>query len=215
MRAALKSLKNTKSEEMLSPSSAYLRLLLSSSPVTSAPTPIKDVNWSDPFESILLLEWRAALLVKEVSEGGGVEVDASCNQRVSRAVADAFVGRQVGELIQELEFEHKEKKAVRSLYHLVRSFIHSPLLDPDEFWYQYLLTTVEAGLVDLLSYKQFSASGNTSMDVARGLRKAIVDVCNELLPNAISLSDAFGFTDWEIDRYVIMTIPMNNSNQEI
>lgn len=34
---------------------------------------------------------------------------------------------------------------------------------------------------------------------------AILKLCSELLPNAIGLSDAFGFTDWELDRYVTST----------
>lgn len=120
VRAALKSFSKANSEATLSPSSAYLRLLLKSSPASFAPIPIKDVQWSDPAMSILLLEWRAALLVKEVSTGG-IEVDASCNQRVSRAVAEAFVARQVGDLMKDLDglLEGKEKQVVIRLYHLV------------------------------------------------------------------------------------------------
>jgi len=39
------------------------------------------------------------------------------------------------------------------------------------------------------------------MDPARGIRLAVKAVCEELLPQAIGLTDAFGFTDWELDRF--------------
>jgi acyl-CoA oxidase len=61
---------------------------------------------------------------------------------------------------------------------------------------------VEAGLVDLLSFGVFRAPiAPRSSDPARSLRMAIQNLCQELLPNAIGLSDAFGFTDWELDRF--------------
>lgn len=63
---------------------------------------------------------------------------------------------------------------------------------------------VEGGLVDLLSFGLLSSSDASSSagDPARSLRLAINRLCQELLPNAIGLSDAFAFTDWELDRYV-------------
>ena len=63
-----------------------------------------------------------------------------------------------------------------------------------------MLTAVEDGLVDVLSFGllgQASAAG----DPSRGLRVAIKELCEELLPEAIGLSDGFGFSDWELDRY--------------
>ncbi|KAG6827098.1 hypothetical protein H0H87_005568, partial [Tephrocybe sp. NHM501043] len=67
----------------------------------------------------------------------------------------------------------------------------------------YLLTVVEAALVDLLSFGLLrparTHTGPGSTDPARSLRLAIDDLCQILLPNAIGLSDAFGFTDWELD----------------
>lgn len=63
---------------------------------------------------------------------------------------------------------------------------------------QYLLVTVEAGLVDFLSFKLLPVSGDG--DPAQDLRKAIQHLELELLPQAIGLTDAFGFTDWELDR---------------
>ena len=56
--------------------------------------------------------------------------------------------------------------------------------------------------MDLLSFGLFRAPvGPGSSDPARPLRMAIQNLCQGLLPNAIGLSDAFGFTDWELDRF--------------
>jgi acyl-CoA oxidase len=63
---------------------------------------------------------------------------------------------------------------------------------------QYLLTTVESALVDLLSFGLLQPSNGE--DPSRSLRMAIKELCVALLPEAIGLSDAFGFTDWELDR---------------
>lgn len=66
---------------------------------------------------------------------------------------------------------------------------------------QYLLTTLESSLVDLLSFKIITPTTDGA-DPVRSLRAEIASLCLDLLPNAIGLTDAFGFTDWEIDRYV-------------
>lgn len=68
---------------------------------------------------------------------------------------------------------------------------------------QYLLTTVETALVDLLSLGVFP--GDTAPrndDGTRNLRKSIQHLELKLLPQAVGLSDAFGLTDWELDRSV-------------
>ena len=66
---------------------------------------------------------------------------------------------------------------------------------------QHLLTTAEGGLVDILSFGLLGPSTPGS-DPTRELRLAIKKHCEELLPEAIGLSDGFGFTDWELDRSV-------------
>ncbi|RDB17664.1 Peroxisomal acyl-coenzyme A oxidase 1 [Hypsizygus marmoreus] len=190
VRAALKSFgtlfsSNSPSTSVssLSPSSQYLRLLLQ--PAAPLPSPTGD-GWGDPAAAILLLEWRAALLVREHAQTAD-EPDASVYQRVSKAVTEAFVAVQVGEIIKTLtSLPAHDAHVIRSLYTL------------------YLLTTVEAGLVDFLSFGVLVPSNNTgshdrSVDPARSLRLAINQLCQELLPNAIGLTDAFGFTDWELD----------------
>jgi len=41
----------------------------------------------------------------------------------------------------------------------------------------------------------------SGQDPTRGLRTAIAELEREILPQAIGLTDAFGFTDYELDRY--------------
>ncbi|KAF9450509.1 peroxisomal oxidase [Macrolepiota fuliginosa MF-IS2] len=182
VRAALKSyvaLLKSKDTTSLSPSTSYLRLL---APSGNAPLTPSDGAWQDPTTAILLLEWRAAFLVRELAQVVQ-DPDASSSQRVAKAVTEAFVGARVGDIIKGLPetFEGKESdvKVIGKLYLL------------------YLLTTLEAGIVDLLSFG--ALGGSNGRDATRSLRLAIKNLCIELLPEAIGLSDAFGFTDWELD----------------
>ncbi|TFK36086.1 peroxisomal oxidase [Crucibulum laeve] len=187
VRAALKSYRalfssSNPSSSSLSPSSNYLRLLINpkTAPLTSAPAA---AAWKDPATAVLLLEWRAALIVHEYAKHVK-DPDASVNQRVAKAVTEAFVGAQVAEIIKGLEnsgMGEKERKTVEKVYLL------------------YLLTTVENGLIDLLSFGVLREHGTKPGDVTRTLRVAIKELCEELLPEAIGLSDAFGFSDWELD----------------
>jgi len=182
VRAALKSYANLlklKDTSILSASNTYLRLLVDSSAVPSMPS--VDA-WQDPTTAIVLLELRAALLVRELARSID-NPDASASQRVGRAVTEAFVAARVGEVIKGLPaaFEGKERniKVLGRLYLL------------------YLLTTLETGIVDLLSFG--ALVGDNGRDATRLLRLAIKNLCLELLPEAIGLTDAFGFTDWELD----------------
>jgi acyl-CoA oxidase len=63
---------------------------------------------------------------------------------------------------------------------------------------------VEGGLTDLLSFGIIrpTASGASvaTKDPTRPVRLAVKQLCEELLPEAIGLTDAFGFTDWDLDR---------------
>ena len=60
--------------------------------------------------------------------------------------------------------------------------------------------------MDVLSFGLLGAVGpNVNGDPTRSLRLAIKRTCEALLPEAIGLSDGFGFSDWELDRYVALT----------
>lgn len=68
---------------------------------------------------------------------------------------------------------------------------------------QYLIVTVESALVDILSFGLLplgTSAAFQSRDPTRALRVAVDKLCRELLPEVIGLTDAFGFTDWELDR---------------
>ncbi|GBE86858.1 Acyl-coenzyme A oxidase 3 [Sparassis crispa] len=182
VRAAVKSCKTLlglKSTSALTPSTAYLRLLLPEFYDTQHATEFPE--WDDPNTVIALLEKRAARIVE--ARTLVVDCDASMDQRVSRAATEAFVAVQVGKMIQSLRSHLAESEAavLAKLFNL------------------YLLTTVESGLVDLLSFGIFPQNAERGRDLTGGLRTAIKQLCLELLPEAIGLTDAFGFTDWQLD----------------
>lgn len=121
VRAALKSYHNitstkdsSESHSMLSPSNAYLRLLLSA----STPQPNNDAAWTNPKTSIDLLEWRAALMVKSRAESVD-RLDASVDQRVSKAVSEAFVAAQVDDMIANLPLAGGTARIVINIFKLV------------------------------------------------------------------------------------------------
>lgn len=128
VRAALKSFKNlfsatNPSTSSLSPSSYYLRLLIG----PAQPPRLNESSWKDPGVVILLLEWRAALVVREHAQTSA-DPDATVNQRVSKAVTEAFIAGQVGDIIKTLLLPSHEAEAVRALYILVT--IHLAPRDP-------------------------------------------------------------------------------------
>nr|VWP01133.1 60 kDa chaperonin (GroEL protein) (Protein Cpn60) [Ganoderma boninense] len=118
--------------------------------------------------------------MEQPAEGG--RALGAARGRVSRAVTDAFVAAQVGDIIDGLDvsISGKEAAVLRKLYTL------------------YLLTTVESGLTDVLSFGLLGKASSVG-DPSRELRVAIKRLCEELLPEAIGLSDGFGFSDWELD----------------
>lgn len=73
---------------------------------------------------------------------------------------------------------------------------------------QYLLTAVEGALADLLSLSLL-APGQCVQD----LRSTISRFCVDLLPELIGLTDAFGFSDWELDRSVRLSQPRFQDEQ--
>lgn len=145
VRAALKSYRTlfsaggTRDINTLSPSSYYLRHLVSNSSGGGCPASKgqpSDYDWSNPATSIHLLELRAAFLVqahaqilleatKSKAKDPNGRVDASANQRISKAVTEAFVAARVGEMIDSLKdnkitaINKRSQEAVKSLFVLV------------------------------------------------------------------------------------------------
>ncbi|KAG2355235.1 hypothetical protein BDR07DRAFT_1493422 [Suillus spraguei] len=99
------------------------------------------------------------------------DVDASINQRLAKAVTEAFVAAQVSEMINNLAIlPSEDAKVVGCLYRL------------------YLLTSAESALVDLVSVGLIRHTG--AGDPTQDLHIAIKALCIEMLPNAIGLTDA-------------------------
>ncbi|TFK73089.1 acyl-CoA oxidase [Pluteus cervinus] len=178
----------------LSPSSAYLHVLLSNSRPTTLPS-----SWRDPEASVSLLEWRAALLVNEhagnvaeiTNSGGDVEssIDAIVNQRIAKGVTEAFVARRVLEIMRDVVPQQISCNGTQEVL--------------GKLYLLHLLTTVESALTDILSFNLLPppplSSSSFPQDPSRSLRLEINTLCKELLPHAIGLTDSFGFTDWELD----------------
>lgn len=118
VRAALKSynLLASTPDRPLGLHSNYLRLLCrdqSSRPV------IRPTTWQDHTAIIQLLEWRAALAVQSAARNLN-HSDAGINHRLSKAVTEAFVATQVGDMVAALnQLPHDESCALRDLYLLV------------------------------------------------------------------------------------------------
>ena len=215
MRAALKAYKALQPGHTdLPPSSAYLqRLTTGENPPSGITFTSIEALVADPSMLVALLEWRAALVVRELANAG--EVTGMDAARVARAVTDAFVAARVAEMAQEVENDgvrREDAGVVRRLYVLVScavmvflpSFLISncsPRLPAPRcglvliMYIQYLLTSAEAALSDLLVHGLLCGT----QDVA-ALRGTIATTCTSLVPHAIGLTDAFGFSDWELDR---------------
>ncbi|KAG8849569.1 hypothetical protein FRB96_000719 [Tulasnella sp. 330] len=170
MRAAVKSYRGLTSSA-LPPSSRYLHVLQSGS---GAPRNAI-VDWEDIAASVALLEWRAALSVQATAQGQNGK-DASADHRIAFAVTEAFIARRVLECMQTLKLQHQDAKILGTLLNL------------------YLLTVIEGASADLLSLSLI-APGQGVQD----LRTTISQLCVDLLPELIGLTDAFGFSDWELD----------------
>lgn len=75
--------------------------------------------WEDPEAVIHLLEWRAALMLRDFVQTMD-ELDSSATQRLARAITDAFISVKIRDFVSGLrELPPGECNAVRGLYHLV------------------------------------------------------------------------------------------------
>jgi len=174
VRAALKTYTRFKTDPdiELSPSSRYLRTLNVALPTR--------FSWTDPPSLVLLLELRAA---HTVSNYPGEEADAGAAHRLSMAVADAFVVSKVSEMFELLKGwgDSRTREVMRKVLLL------------------YLLITVETGLSDIVLLGVTKAWTISDARWAEELRSEISKLCISILPERIGLTDAFGFSDWELD----------------
>lgn len=124
VRAALKAYKALQKAEQppgfgsALPLNGYLRHTRgeSSKSEVTAPDPL---NWDDHKLSILLLELRAARIVEDRAVRTPDDVDASFDQRISRAVTEAYIATHIGEMIAAVPLREHSASVVRSLLRLV------------------------------------------------------------------------------------------------
>ncbi|KZT21336.1 acyl-CoA oxidase [Neolentinus lepideus HHB14362 ss-1] len=144
-----------------------------------SPLIIDATSWQNIHTVALVLQWRATRMVQDLASHSDDDsrFDSNAEQRVASAISEAIVADRVVAMEKGIGLPDKERSAVQSLLLL------------------YLLVTAEAALVDLLSFDLLSPG----TEAARCLRMAIGRLCRDVLPEAIRLTDAFGFTDWELD----------------
>jgi acyl-CoA oxidase len=179
VRAALKSLDrlSKSSDAEPSPSSYYLRHVARA----GQKAPSGPYEWHNPQTAIKLLEWRAALMVQSFARNAKTTgADGGVYYRLSRAITEAFIAARVGDMITEIKLNANEKRVLNQLLNL------------------YLLTTIEVSLADFLSFSLIVPPGN-SKEPGSDLREMIAKLCLALLPEAIALTDAFGFSDFELN----------------
>ncbi|KAI0027723.1 peroxisomal oxidase [Vararia minispora EC-137] len=162
----------------LSPSAQYLRLL-------GSPPALFSGSWTDPAQLALLLEQRAACVVDAYANSvlSGAQ-DAGASNRVSATVTGAFVAAQVVEMVKRLPMAGLATKDIVIL---------------SKLYTLYLTTEAEGALADLFAFKLLPTASSSNHDPAADLRAAITRLCLDLLPEVIGLTDAFGFTDWQLD----------------
>ena len=165
VRSALKSYRNLFSSNppSLSPSSNYLSLLLDPPSRVSNPSlSIQDLT-TDPNISIHLLELRAALIVQDHAKNIQATdkdddaditmvLDASVNQRISKAVTEAFVAVQVAGMMKGLLMESGDMKGndvnvIQKVYLLVSLYY---------YYYYYILYL--GGMLFIIYYYYFIRS---------------------------------------------------------
>ncbi|KIY64727.1 peroxisomal oxidase [Cylindrobasidium torrendii FP15055 ss-10] len=134
------------------------------------PPAISEATWESPEALAGLLGWRAAALVRCDS----LDDDAGFERRISKAVTEAFVANQVLDII-EMGKHNGGGPVLTAVYTL------------------FLLSTVESALADFLEFEIFSPRDATAV------RRALNTYCLHVLPEAVGLVDAFGFSDWELD----------------
>ncbi|KAL8277204.1 hypothetical protein RQP46_010377 [Phenoliferia psychrophenolica] len=181
----------------LSPSSAYLSSLTAST--TRAITITSASSWLSRPIQLQVISLRAALQVERLERllASGkpfAKLSWEC-VAVSKAIVEAFL---VSRAITALEYGGllvkgagpAERKVMETLIHF------------------YALTTIETALPDLLEFGIITpvpTSASAAVILAGPielLRQQIDVLAQQLLPEAIGLTDAFGFSDWDLSSEV-------------
>ncbi|KAI0341183.1 acyl-CoA oxidase [Trametopsis cervina] len=187
VRAAVKAFRAYSSAKTPSESSpsAFTRFVRHWSTVNLSRSHLRNLDWTHIPSLVRLLEYRALCLVggcvKNEACGG---VDPTEAARTAKAITEAYVAAEVERFASELPtyFSDGVQRVMHDLFLL------------------YLLTTVEGALADLLSFDILALPDKDSHgDRTRALRMAMKEVYLRILPHTVGLTDAFGFSDWELD----------------
>ncbi|KZV97534.1 acyl-CoA oxidase [Exidia glandulosa HHB12029] len=130
------------------------------------------LNLGDTHDLAKLLQWRAAHVIAGVVRTLHPNAPFENDPGAEARVSRAVTEAFIAARVADVlaRTDLPGGQSVRRLLHL------------------YLLTTVETALADLA----------TVVDPV-ALRAKVGETCKALLPDAIGLTDAFGFTDWELD----------------
>jgi len=142
-------------------------------------------SWSTPEDVARLLARRAAVMVEKFAKAASkTQVWTDLSWRgvpVSNAVTEAFISDKIAGLVNNAgsKFLHgmgqEEGKVLKRLMHFN------------------LLVILERSIPDLLEHQI------VSHDKLDNLRRDVDQLAKELLPSALALTDAFDFTDWELN----------------
>ncbi|KAM0786049.1 hypothetical protein ACM66B_006860 [Microbotryomycetes sp. NB124-2] len=197
VRAALKTLAGIRADSKypLSPSSAYFG---SVSPLPKLPYQSLSVDdWRTPSIQLQLISLRAALAVDRVdrlvkSGKAWSELSHECIE-VSKSIVEAFLVRRMQEAIGKADgllakdVTDQERKVLSKLVNF------------------FILTTLENALPQLFEFGIIAPSPASlknsapAQGPAEALREQISKLAKEILPESVGLTDAFNFSDWELD----------------
>ena len=149
------------------------------------------------------LSRRAALAVKGLAmEASKTKVWTDLSWRcasVARAITEAFIGERLLAALSNKQdgilagLGKEESQAIEEVCALVRYFTFFPQrVRLTRFW-QWLLTTLVAASADLVEFSVLKPGQLAE------LRKAEDDAAKRVLPHSIALTDAFAFSDFELN----------------
>ncbi|GAA5870580.1 hypothetical protein JCM3774_003713 [Rhodotorula dairenensis] len=209
----------------LTPSSAYLASLVSPPPNLPLAIPSTIEGWQDLHTLQRLLSLRAALTVARVArqlepQGGGAgggagkkfgDLSWEC-VALSKAVVEAFLAKVMVEAVSSSSSATAAAKDGGSLPRGAGPNEKRVLQQVVTFFLLHRVQKAVPALLELgiiapppppsLARPSKSASAATGVPSLELLREALDQQAKALLPELVGLTDAFGFSDWELDSVV-------------
>ncbi|GAA97160.1 uncharacterized protein L969DRAFT_84418 [Mixia osmundae IAM 14324] len=189
-------LKDASKRKLLTASTDYLAHLADKKQI-KLPHSIEE--WRNLQVQTDLLDARAAFHVKRLeilmrskAEGGQGKTMGQLSwqcQMISKAIVESFIGRRVAAALapEGLLVNGLDDAGVKVIKNLMNF---------------YLLNTIDGALSELLEFGVIPAHSTDSgamQSPIETLRLAIANAAQEVLPETIGLTDAFGFSDWDLN----------------